>query len=70
MPVTIKKCQFFIKKDQFYRIYYQARQNQHGPKEGRGYSKLARTRERYAVKIVPRVLQLLQEVHYTVVKEY
>jgi len=47
------------KKNQFYRIYYQTRKNQHGPKEGRSYSKLARTRECYIVKIVPRVLQLL-----------
>ena len=29
------------------------------PKESRSYSKLARTREHYVVKIIPRVLQLL-----------
>ena len=29
------------------------------PKESQSYSKLARTRERYIVKVVPRVLQLL-----------
>ena len=31
---------------------------------------MARTREYYAVKIVPRVLQLLLKVYYIVVKEY
>ena len=31
---------------------------------------IAWTRERYAVKIVPRVLQLLLKVYYIVVKKY
>ena len=31
---------------------------------------MARTRERYIVKVVPRVLQLLLKVYYIIVKEY
>ena len=31
---------------------------------------MARTRERHAVKIIPRVLQLLLKVYYIIVKEY
>ena len=31
---------------------------------------MVRTRKRYAVKIVPRVLQLLLKVYYIIVKEY
>jgi len=44
--------------------------NLYGFKESRSHSKLVRTRERYIVKIVFRVLQLLQKVYYIVVKEY
>ena len=31
---------------------------------------MARTREYYIVKIIPRVLQLLLKVYYIIVKEY
>ena len=31
---------------------------------------MARTREYYAAKIVPRVMQLLLKVYYIIVKEY
>jgi hypothetical protein len=31
---------------------------------------LAGTRERYAIKIVPRILQLLLKVYYIIFKEY
>jgi len=48
MLVAIKKCKFFTKKTDFVRFIIKL-----------GYSKLARTRERYIVKIVFRVLQLL-----------
>ena len=31
---------------------------------------MVRTRERYIVEVIPRVLQLLLEVYYIIVKEY
>ena len=56
MPVAIKKCEFFTRKTNFVRFIIKLGENQYRPKEGRSYSQLARTRECYAVKIIPRVL--------------
>ena len=82
MLVAIKKCEFFTRKTDFVRFIIKLGQlsidlkkikaivNQYRSKEDQGYSKLVRTRERYAVKIVPRVLQLLQKVYSVIVTGY
>jgi len=59
MLVVIKKCEFFIKKTDFIRSIIKLGKISMDLKKSRSYSKLVKTRECYAVKIILRVLQLL-----------
>ena len=56
MPVAIKKCEFFIRKIDFIRFIIKLGYISIDLKKVKSYSKLVRTRERYIVKIISRVL--------------
>jgi len=56
MPVAIKKCEFFIRKTNFIEFIIKLGKISIDLKKNQSYSKLARAREHYTVKIIPRVL--------------
>ena len=70
MPVVIKKCEFFTRKTNFIEFIIKLEKISIDLKKSKSYSKLARTREYYIVKIISRVLQLLLKVYSIIVKEY
>ena len=62
MLVVIKKCKFFTRKTNFIGFIIKLGYISMDLKKG--------TRERYIVKIISRVLQLLLEVYSVMVKKY
>jgi hypothetical protein len=56
-------------EDWFYKVYYQTKTDQYGLKENQSYSKLARPKKYYRVKIIFRILQLLPQIHCKMVRK-
>ena len=69
MFVIIKKYKFHIKKTNFVKFIIRLRQTSIDLKKNQSYCKLARLKKCYKSKIIFRILQLLQEIYYKIVKE-